>query len=78
MNDHPLHNLDDERTGFTLLAIYDLVDGYDGFCGWLDLDPGAGESRELYDAVHAAYVDAWKLHGHDQFERQLRLHREYL
>lgn len=73
-----LLELDEDTVGFALLALYELVDDYDGFCEWLDLDPDLPDVFDFWLAVHASYIDTWNELGDLAFARQLKEHQRYL
>lgn len=68
----------EEEVALALLSLYDIVDSFDEFCEWLQIDPSEPASVALFDSTHEAYASAWKELGHEEFRRQLRKHRRYL
>lgn len=70
--------LSEETRGLALLSLYELVDGLEGFCEWLDLDLVDPDAIALFDIVHQTYVETWTKLGPVEFERVMKDHRRYL
>ena len=71
--DRAERNVDDRKTLWRCLSVYDMSDDYEAFCQWLHLDSTHPDVERLYEIVHQAYAEAWKRYGWTQLQMMIRI-----